>query len=295
MAILSGINTKLRGSAGNWTFSRLNGQTVAKEKIERKETPTRTMAQMLRRMRWANIVAIWQSFNGDDKPSFQDKDQKHSDFNLFMSANLPQTGVFLEKDAVAMGGAVVAPYQVTRGSLRSIGYSIDGTSNIAVTDLNMGGITIGASTTVGTFSEAIIENNKSQQWRNGDQLSIFVLRQEVDATTNTPRVVTDTFEITLDTDNDSDLLGDILDANTLSVSDGKLALGNAVNGGVAFIHSRKTVSGTIVSTQFIAVSNTILAQYQTQGAFDKAALSYGGINQEDFLTPNVEDDYAFGG
>ena len=50
MAILSGINTRLRGSAGDWTFARLNGQTVAKQKVETKENPKRTFAQMIRRV-----------------------------------------------------------------------------------------------------------------------------------------------------------------------------------------------------------------------------------------------------
>ena len=36
MAILTGINTRLRGSIGNYTFQRLNGQTIAKEKVEKK-------------------------------------------------------------------------------------------------------------------------------------------------------------------------------------------------------------------------------------------------------------------
>ena len=68
MAILSGINTRLRGSAGDWTFSRLNGQTVAKQKVETKENPTRTFAQMIRRVQWANLVALYQAFEGNLHP-----------------------------------------------------------------------------------------------------------------------------------------------------------------------------------------------------------------------------------
>ena len=73
MAILSGINTRLRGSAGDWTFARLNGQTVAKQKVEAKENPKRTFAQMIRRVQWANLVALYQAFEGNLHPSFENK------------------------------------------------------------------------------------------------------------------------------------------------------------------------------------------------------------------------------
>ena len=73
MAILSGINTRLRGSVGDWTFSRLNGQTVAKQKVEAKENPKRTFAQMVRRVQWANLVALYQAFEGNLHPSFENK------------------------------------------------------------------------------------------------------------------------------------------------------------------------------------------------------------------------------
>ena len=73
MAILSGINTRLRGSAGDWTFARLNGQTVAKQKVEAKENPTRTFAQVVRRVQWANLVALYQAFEGNLHPSFENK------------------------------------------------------------------------------------------------------------------------------------------------------------------------------------------------------------------------------
>lgn len=292
MAILSGINTKLRGSVGKWTFSQLKGQTVAKEKVDKKETPVRTQAQMLRRMKWANIVAMWQSFNGNDKPSFEGKDAKLSDFNAFMGANLASAGVYLPKDIADQGGGVVAPYQVTRGSLPTVSGSFND-GGVFVSGIAMGGTTVGASSTIGTLSQAIIDNNKG--WRNGDQLSLFISRQTVDSN-NVPRIETDTIEITLDTADESTLLGDIMDANTLGVVEGKLATGGTVTGGVAFIHSRKGVSRTLVSTQFLVVNNdTVLNAYNTEAAFDKATLSYGGINKEDFLTPDVTGDEVFGG
>ena len=44
MAILTGINTRLHGSAGDWTFARVGDRTIAKQKVEKKAVPTRTLA-----------------------------------------------------------------------------------------------------------------------------------------------------------------------------------------------------------------------------------------------------------
>ena len=91
MAILNGINTKLRGSIGQYTFQRLNGQTVAKEKVEKKAIPVRTLTQMLRRVRWANLVNMYRAFEGTLHPSFESKDPRVSDYNMFMQATMLQS------------------------------------------------------------------------------------------------------------------------------------------------------------------------------------------------------------
>lgn len=288
MAILTGINSKLRGSIGNVTYSRLNGQTVAKEKVEKKSTPVRTQAQMYRRVRWANLVNLYKTFEGTLHPSFEGKAPTVSDYNMFMQANVNRANVSLTKDIAAQGGCVVGPYQITRGQLPSI-TSEFGSNNIAETDIALGTLSIGSSTTLVAFSTAIIQNNTG--WRDGDQLSAYIARQLTDST-GVPRVEIEAIEITLDTDaSNTTLLSDVVDSTLLSVADGCLALSSSLTGAVAFVHSRKSKGKTIVSTQFFVTNNTTaLGLYATAGARDNAILSYGGINQDDFLTPNIGDD-----
>lgn len=286
MGVLTGINTKMRGSVGQYTFKRLNGQTVVSEKVDKKSIPVRTPAQMRQRMAWDNIIAIWRSFTGNMRPSFESKPRTRSDYNEFMSANIAGNRTFLTKDIALQGGAVVAPYQVTRGSMPTIDVGF-GNDQIPYSDIQMGGTTIGASTTLRSFSQAIIENNPD--WMNGDQLSIFVLRQSA-TNEGVPLVTTESKEITLDAANEGTLLGDLVGANFLAVIDSKLGLGGTVNGGVAFVHSRKTVGKTRVSTQRIVVNNPIMTQYQSETAYENAVTSYGGFNQEYFLTPNNTTD-----
>lgn len=276
----------MRGSVGKYTFKQLNGQTIVSEKVDKKATPVRTPAQMRQRMSWDNIIAIWRSFTGNMRPSFESKLRTRSDYNEFMSANIAGNRIYLTKNVALQGGAVVAPYQVTRGSLPTIEVTI-GENQIPVTNIAMGSTTIGASTTLRTFSQAIIENNTD--WNNGDQLSIFWLKQST-TSEGVPLVTTECEEITLDAADDGTLLGDLVDANLLAVTDGKLGMGGTVNGGVAFVHSRKTVGKTRVSTQRIVVNNPIMSQYQSETAYENAVNSYGGFNQDYFLTPNNTTD-----
>ena len=286
MAILTGINSKLHGSIGNVTYSRVNGQTVAKEKVEKKSVPTRTYAQMVRRVRWANLVNLWQAFEGTLKPSFEGKKQRVSDFNMFIQANINAAHVSLTKDVAVQGGCVVEACQVTRGQLPGIAVEF-GSNNVPETDIALGTLTLGNSTTLKAFSDAVIDNNAD--WHSGDQLSFYIARQLMDANTGVPRVAVDAVEVTLDTSADTTLLKDVVDTSLLAVADGCLSLSGPVNGGVACVHSRKRNGNTIVSTQFFVVNNSYLANYTTASAMNAAILSYGGVNKDEFLTPNTGD------
>lgn len=286
MAILTGINSKMRGKVGNWVYARLNGQTVAKEKADKKATPTRTNAQMLTRMQWANLVNLYGAFKGTLHPSFENKPMTKSDYNMFISANVNANPVYLTKEQARQGGCLVAAYQITRGKMPSITVEF-GNNNVPESSIAVGSLTLGNSTTLKAFSDAIIQNNSG--WMSGDQLSVYVAYQMMDANTNVPRVEITAVEVTLDSAADTTMLSDLVETSFFSVVDGCLALSGPVNGGVAFVHSRYVNGKTSVSTQFFVVQNSYLAQYQTAGAYSNAVVSYGGINKDDFLTPNLDD------
>lgn len=292
MAILQGINTKLRGSAGSWTFARVGGQTIAKEKVAKKGTPTRTYAQMVRRVQWANIINFYRTFDGRLHPSFQNRPSNVSDFNEFMSANIGVVSVYLTRDQSRQGGCVVAPYQVTRGSLPSI--TVDetmvGSSSVFVSNIALGTLTIDANTTIKAFSDAVIANNGD--FANGDQITCFISRQTFNSENQTPYVKTDAYEVTLDQTDDTTKLLTVVTADGFTAHNGFLGMAQPVNGGVAYIHSRKEKGKTIVSTQRMAVSNTQLTTYQSENQMTAAIQSYGGTLSEEYLTPNTTDTLA---
>lgn len=284
MSKLKGLFRKQRGSIGDVTFRLLKGQTVVSEKSE--PSQPRTLAQMVRRTAWRNIQNLYQSFNGNLHPSFESRPQTWSDVNAFMSANIGRNNVYLTQDQARQGGCVVAAYQITRGSLPSIGMGTTG-GGVITSDIKLGSLAIDDETTLAAFSAAVIANNEG--WAYGDQLSAFVSIQNTNVLTGVPYVTTECFEVTLINDPEKLLVDIIGQPTAFNVIDAKLALSAVINGGACYVHSRKGNGRTLVSTQFMHVTNSLLATYTSQAARDAAVISYGGKTSNQFLTPNLDE------
>ena len=202
--------------------------------------------------------------------------------------------MYITKAMRLNGGCVLAPYQITRGSLPSITMSVNG-SGVLVSGLSIGSLQIGAQTTVAELSQAIIGNNVG--WQVGDQLTFFLGRQMVDAVTNIPRATLTANKVVMNP-NDETLLLNIVSADGFSSVDGKLGM-NAVllAGAAAWVHSREAGQGQLkVSTQFFYVENAALASYQTSAALMASANSYGGINTGGvYLLPSVANGISQSG
>lgn len=289
MAILKGLIRKQRGSIGDLTIRQVKGVSITSEKAA--PSNPRTFAQMRQRVQWRNIQNIWGVIAPYDHPSFENRRALQSDANLFLSANLARIPVYLTATEARGGGAVVAPYQVTRGSLPSIEVVTNGTNGEVGTDISLGTLTVGESTTLKQFSDAVINNNPL--FKNGDQITCLVLTQATNTVNGIPYVTCKAFEVTLDqTDNETLIQDDGIDPDgiaftTMTGSD-KLGMSMAVNGGVVYIHSRKTSNKTLVSTQDFVVNNTLLSNYQSDAKMTEAIASYGGKVSDAYLTPNVD-------
>lgn len=279
---------KATGSMGGITYRTIGGDTISSQK-RGKATNKPSFQQSVNIVSWANAVNLWQAFEGNDRPSFENRPPRVSDFNAFIAASRA-VPVYLTRTEAQQGGAVVAPYQVTKGSLPSIDNSAAGTGGEIGTDISLGDLTIGESTTLGQFSRAIIENNEG--WANHDAIILFVLRQSTNSVTNVPYVTVDEFKVTLDVSDNETLLSEFDpsgEAFTKLAGSDKLGMSQTVNGGAVYIHSRITSSGTQVSTQSIVATNTLLASYQSISLRDEAILSYGGNLTRLYLTPDVDE------
>ena len=282
MAKLRGIGTRLSGSAGDWTYAETEVGTVAKQKVPR-HNPSKTYAQMRRRVQMRNIQNLWGAFNGNLHPSFEGKAEGVSDYCAFIQANLGIVPVYLTKGEASARGSVAAGYQVTRGSLPEIQHST-GVGDVPVTDIALGGLVIGASTTLKQFSDAVCSNNSDYQ--DHDQISCFHCTQTANAASGVPYVRIIAEEVTLSRSDNETLLYDVCSALCFASAGGVLGAQSPVPGAICWVHSRVANGKTLVSTQRLQATNPVLPRYQSAAQLDAAIQSYGGATRAQFLTPN---------
>ena len=275
MARLTGIISKLNGSAGNLTFRQKSGKTIVSEKI--------TQLQQKHRMKWANIIREYQVLQPYMKLAFGGTRNGRNDYNKFVSTNLSMIPVYLTKAEVNAGMCIVAPYEITQGNVKSI--AISGKGKKAVTDISLGTLSITSTTTMAEFSNAVVLNNKLYEY--GDQITYFLVHQVVNEVTNIPMAEVDACCIVLNKSNEAKLLA-LVDARGFSVQEGclaALASNDFGDHGMVWIHSRKHNAKTVISTQYLVCENKLLEQYQGDDAYQNAVESYGGVNDV-YLTPS---------
>ena len=261
-------------------LARLPRQT---SKARRSEKQANTRCQM------ANAAANYTLYNDKLKEAFEGKNAGVSDFNAFIQVNYGKNPVYITKQESQSGGCVLGNYQYSRGSLPAIGTALQGGK--LVSNLKTGNVQLGASSTVGELSQAVIGNNAG--WKQGDQLTLFYAEQWQDSE-GVPRVTMESWKVILDTEDDTLLWSIVMAEGFASVSDGAggYVLGMSValeNSGASWIHSRQKSDGsTQVSTQRMKVVSDILGDYQGYDAMIASAHSYGGITQKEvYLNPGV--------
>ena len=277
MAKVNGVATQLSGKVGQLIYRQTKYGTVVYEAPTKASVPQRTEAQMQIRTQWGNMAAVYRQFNQTLKKGFEGLNGKMNDYNAFIQANTNVVKVYVPKTVRLNGGSVLAPYQITRGSLPSVAMTKNG-SSILVSDINLGSLVIDAATTVADFANAVIAFNDG--WEASDQVTFFYGQQTLDSVTSIPRARIYGFKVMLNP-GDSSLLWDVVSELGFSSVGGKLGMSQGITDGAAvWIHSREDgTSGLKVSTQFLYVDNSVLAAYQGSQAMEASADSYGGINK----------------
>lgn len=281
------------GRLGGAVYYVLRGQNIARELAAEVSNP-RTPTQMLQRMKWANLVAMYKTSKGwMGRKSFENKKSNWSDYNAFMSANLGSASVYLTKQMVENGHCVLAPYTMTKGTLPAIGMEWNNDETLFISDLTIN-LGIASTTSIAMLSEALVDNNTD--WAYGDQLSLIVMFNG-----RTYRPYLYAFEIILDNEDErtlAELLGDAV-GEIFDSFNGYLAINpdeiyNPTQGlacACAFVHSRTTSGKTSVSTQALVLNGdgtTEYNSYRTTDAFENARESYG-IGEEVFLDAGYLD------
>lgn len=277
------------------------GQTRSRELAASVANP-RTLAQMEQRTKWANLVNFYRANSSWMKYAYETKKTNQSEYNKFMSLNVPSARIYLPKSFASQGGCVVDEYQMTQGSLASIELTPITTgwaTNIYLpTDS-----TFGRLMTVGEFTQEVLPLNPAL--REGDQISFIRLTQQVNSNTGVPFVVVRKYEVILNS-NDFRPLFDFMPFDYIDVAEQGdklvLAVNNSGNAGGFLLILSRTISGkTYVSTQSIIVANNsaLISQYSSAAAQQAAIDSYGesadafltsttaGENEQAAVTPSV--------
>lgn len=242
----------------------------------------RSEAQADRRCQMGNMGGFYRLFYRRITNAFEGKGPGQNDYNLFIQCNYAKHPVYLTKQDSKCGGCVLAPYQISRGSLEPIRMNLS-QGNVLSTNLSTGSVVIDANTTVVELTMALLQNKGFQV---GDQITFFYGEQYVDSE-DVPRATMDASRLVLSL-TDQTKVWDEVDALGFSTVNGCLGMSTALsNAGAAYIHSRDLDGGlTQVSTQRMTVVSDILADYQSEEAFIASANSYGGINtREVYLSP----------
>lgn len=267
------------------------GQTRSRELRTEISNP-RTKAQMEQRTKWANLVNFYRANASWMKYAYETKKTNQSEYNKFMSLNVPSARIYLPKSFASQGGCIVDAYQMTQGSLASIEFSKVATqwiSNILVSP----DIELTELSTVGEVSTSILRMNPAV--REGDQLSFIRMTQQVNSNTGVPFVVVRRYEVIINS-NDFRPFYDFMPVDYVTFSDrsGTMSLaiedsGNA--GGFLLILSRTVGGKTYVSSQNIIVANNdaLISQYSSASARQAAIDSYGE-SEEAFLTTTAANE-----
>lgn len=287
MAVLK--NLVMRGASqrlGGMVLYQLKGQTLARELAPAVTNP-RTPAQMDNRVRLQNVVSVYRANRAWMAGAFENKKERESDYNAFVSANLSNSQVAFTKEQAAAGAAVAAPYQISSGSLGSIEQSV--TDSVLETNLYLGNMDITPATTVGEFAAALIANNNNIV--QGMQLSLILNIQQVNQVTGIPYIITRAYEVLLNPSS-AELLsaympGSILSAGASADSPLTADLSDEGSGTASFILSHTVSATTRVSEQsMVQYGDTgIYSQYTSPAAVAAAVASYGE-NEINFLDSN---------
>lgn len=279
------INPLYRGGAGAYSFYVSGGEQVIRQRRNNSnygDTASRSYAQMIRRIKWGNLVNVYRLMKSWQPKAYEQKKGGQTDYNIFMALNINKVTCATTKEMNESGCAIIEPLQISRGSLTPIDYQLVSGSTKYLTDINLS-ITIGNTTTVGQLAADIIANNPLFQ--ANDNIAFVFFNNWREPRVEWPNARSIYSEVTLNP-NSAVLLssvpvvgsrihnsaGDFLE---LDYTAGSItSVDNEV--GVAIIHTRKVAQELQVSTQSILMNQqTLINEFSGDAWYDTCIQTYG--------------------
>lgn len=286
-----------KGGAGGFTFYVRGGEQVIRQRKNNSnygDTASRTRAQMIRRIRWGNLVNCYKAISSWQKKAYDSKVAGQTDYNIFMQLNINRCTVGETKEMCEGGCAVFEGYQVSRGSLAPIQLSYDSQVPQWLSGINLTAA-ITSSTTIGQLSADIIANNP--EFLAGDNIAIIIIRNYEAPRVEWPFASSVYAELTLDTANTALLsslpvVGERLEidaTNKLSLLVAQAGDSNPLHEvGAVMIHTRKSASYLKVSSQSIVLCDETIVNHFSGSAWDETCIFSYGIDQNAPLEPSFK-------
>ena len=288
------INPMQVGRVGAYSMYVRNGEQIVRQRNNSSnygDSASRTEAQMLRRVKWANLVNFYKASAFWMPKAFENKKSNQTMYNAFMAANIKQSTVALTKQLAEEGCCVCEALQVSKGTLPSLSYQYFESSHYLGTGLQTNEAITG-TTTVGQLSAGIIASMRDFQ--NGDNIAWvkYVQTLNRDSEQNLhPRLLCFYEELTLDTSSSV-----LLSAHPLAKyfetvgASFSIQVGDATDlaedsYGYALIHTRRD-SSLKVSTQNVAMISDALSDEFTNQEWVQDCIDSYGVNAEVPLDPS---------
>lgn len=272
------LSMKLTGRVGAYSYYTTTGgrqiARVAQNSSNYGESATRTEPQQMRRSKWGNLVNFYKLNKTFFRRAFESKSSNQSDYNKFMSVNLPTARVALTKNDYSLGGCVLDSFRVSEGSLRGITDSYKAGQLKSVIECSFSGAL--TSKTVGELSTDLLAHNSFIM--EGDQITYVYWRQFV-TVDRVPRFYSEYFEITLDKKSTVPM-SSLPNSDLVGAEDGFLFGEMDYEGALAaFVLTRQSQGSLQVSTETAILNSDIyLRQWTGEEAEKKAIASYGVDN-----------------
>lgn len=281
--IRNAANRKIRGRIGDTTYYVSLDRQIARQALNSSnygESARRTEAQQSRRVKWSNLVNFYKLSKRWMPKAFESKKKGQSDYNRFMSINLPYSSVSLTRDEALQGACVVEPFVVSQGSLPTIEIVKDG-SNYK-TNIVLPSDTIEEDTTVAQFTADVLAGNA---WiEEGMQLS-FVSYQQLTSSAGVPQCTCAFYEVTLDLNNTNELWKYLPEFCCIA-TDGFLSTDvNVSTGCFAYILSDQRGGKIRVSSQTLINNNRSMISLYSSASQRQLSIDSYGVDTEVVLSP----------
>ena len=273
---------KARGKVGNVVLSVMGGQQISRAYNESNSNKgdNATELQREQRVKLGNLINVYRLLKKSELLAFATKDQKMSDYNAFIQANLSNNKIALTRDEFQQGFTLIGDYIVSKGGLGSIFVKTD--DDFFSINYNFSkDVDFSNNKTLGYVSTALM--NAIPWLADGDLFTLVLTRTTSDGTTSVSYKQVKIDSTSTETFDGTKLFYD----TTYAAND--LVTFTLDNGNAAVIVTRK-VNGSVDASysKFDTSTITIVQNHMTPAAWLAAKQSYG-YKETPMLNPDSVD------